>query len=86
LLLQAAKDFNIDLPNSFMIGDKLTDVEAGHASGCKTVLLRSSGHGEKAFEKLEGYSGTQPDFICQTLGEAVAWLLRGLENSAKPSP
>lgn len=75
LILQAAKDFNIDLPSSFMIGDKLTDIEAGHASGCKTILLLS-GHGEKAYKDLENYEGTHPDFICRNLGEAVAWLLR----------
>lgn len=35
LLLQAAKDFNIDLSQSIMIGDSDRDVEAGEAAGCK---------------------------------------------------
>ena len=35
LLLQAAKDFNIDLSQSVMIGDSTRDVEAGRAAGCK---------------------------------------------------
>ncbi len=74
LLIQAAKDFNIDLASSFMIGDKLTDIEAGHLSGCKTILLLS-GHGGKAYNDLENYTETPPDFICQNLGEAVNWLL-----------
>ena len=74
LLLQAAKDFNINLASSFMIGDKLTDIEAGHASGCKTILLLS-GHGEKAYKNLENYEGSLPDFVCQNLAEAVKWLL-----------
>ncbi len=39
LLLQAAKDFNIDLAESFMIGDSQRDVEAGEAAGCKESLL-----------------------------------------------
>ena len=34
LLLQAAKDFNIDLSQSYMIGDSSTDVEAGQNAGC----------------------------------------------------
>lgn len=34
LLLQAAKDFNIDLSQSYMIGDNFTDVEAGQNAGC----------------------------------------------------
>jgi histidinol-phosphate phosphatase family protein len=39
LLLQSAVDFNIDLANSWMVGDILDDVEAGHRAGCRSVLL-----------------------------------------------
>jgi len=41
LLLKAAKDLNIDLAKSYMIGDGLTDIEAGQAAGCKTIYLGS---------------------------------------------
>ena len=39
LILQAAKDFNIDLKNSWMIGDSEIDVLAGKNAGCKTALV-----------------------------------------------
>lgn len=39
MLLQAAEDLNIDLANSWMVGDGENDIEAGKAAGCKTVLL-----------------------------------------------
>lgn len=39
LLLQAAKDFNIDLSQSYMIGDSERDVEAGKAAGCKESVM-----------------------------------------------
>ena len=39
LLLQAAKDFNIDLSQSIMIGDSNRDVESGKAAGCKDSIL-----------------------------------------------
>ena len=39
MLLQAAEDFNIDLSQSWMIGDSCTDVQAGKNAGCKTVLI-----------------------------------------------
>ena len=39
LLLQAAKDFNIDLSLSYMIGDSERDVEAGKAAGCKESIM-----------------------------------------------
>lgn len=43
LLLQAAQKLNLDLENSYMIGDKPSDVRAGIAAGCKTVYLGSYG-------------------------------------------
>ncbi len=43
LFLQAAKDFNIDLLQSFMIGDSLKDVEAGKNAGCKECFLIKDG-------------------------------------------
>lgn len=39
MLLQAGKEFDIDMANSWMIGDILNDVEAGRRAGCKTILL-----------------------------------------------
>ncbi len=39
MLLQASKDLNIDLSSSWMIGDKMTDVLAGKAASCQSILL-----------------------------------------------
>ena len=39
MLLRAAKDFNIDLQNSYMVGDSESDILAGKAASCKTVLI-----------------------------------------------
>ena len=39
MLIQAAKDFNIDLSRSWMVGDGENDIKAGVAAGCKTGLL-----------------------------------------------
>lgn len=41
MLLKAAEDYNIDLSQSYMVGDDENDVKAGKAAGCKTVLLKS---------------------------------------------
>jgi D-glycero-D-manno-heptose 1,7-bisphosphate phosphatase len=41
MLLEAAGRFDIDLESSVMIGDKLVDVEAGAAAGCRSVLVRT---------------------------------------------
>lgn len=39
MLQQAARDFNIDLSESWMIGDGRSDIEAGKAAGCKTAYI-----------------------------------------------
>lgn len=41
LLLQAAEQHHIDLANSWMLGDSWTDIEAGNAAGCRTILINS---------------------------------------------
>lgn len=47
LFLQAAKDFNIELPQSIMIGDSGRDVEAGENSGCnKSIKIETNGDNE----------------------------------------
>ncbi len=43
MLLQAAKDFNIDLSQSYMVGDSDLDVECGHAAGCKSIKVGEDG-------------------------------------------
>jgi len=45
MLLRAAKDLDIDLAASFMIGDKESDLEAGLNAGCRGVALVRTGHG-----------------------------------------
>ena len=46
MLLKAATDFNIDLSNSWMVGDGENDIKAGKNAGCKTVLLGTEDYGQ----------------------------------------
>ena len=39
MLLEAEQQYHIDLKNSWMIGDRMSDVEAGHRAGCRAILL-----------------------------------------------
>lgn len=41
MLIEAARRYDIDLESSVMIGDKLADIEAGIAAGCRTILVRT---------------------------------------------
>jgi D-glycero-D-manno-heptose 1,7-bisphosphate phosphatase len=44
MLLQAARDLEIDLAQSWMIGDSPSDVEAGQRAGCRTILIQGEGY------------------------------------------
>lgn len=44
MLLKAAKDFDLDLSQTFMIGDRLSDIEAGINAGTKTILVKTGFH------------------------------------------
>ncbi|WP_283127997.1 D-glycero-beta-D-manno-heptose 1,7-bisphosphate 7-phosphatase [Allofournierella massiliensis] len=46
MLLQAAEDFNIDLSQSWMVGDGENDIKAGQAAGCKTALIGNGSYGQ----------------------------------------
>lgn len=52
LILQAAKDFNIDLLNSWVVGDSNDDIAAGKAAGCKTFKIKSNGLLLNAVQKM----------------------------------
>lgn len=51
MFLEAKKDFDIDFENSIIVGDKMSDVEAGIKLGMKSILVRS-GHGRDEEEKI----------------------------------
>ncbi len=46
MLLQAARDLNLDLSRSWMVGDALTDLQAGQAAGVAQTVLVRTGRGE----------------------------------------
>lgn len=41
MILRAAKEFNIDLSQSYMVGDRLSDIMAGVNAGTKTILVQT---------------------------------------------
>jgi D-glycero-D-manno-heptose 1,7-bisphosphate phosphatase len=65
MLLQAAREMDLDLPESWMVGDSGRDIEAGRAAGCRTILLGSAQQGQDA----------RPDYTCASLAEAVEVIL-----------
>jgi len=53
MLLQAAKDFNLNLATSVLIGDKLSDVQAGKRAGVGRIVIVESGHYVESGARIE---------------------------------
>ena len=66
----AQRDFEIDLENSWIIGDKAIDIETGFNADIKTALVLT-GYGRKDSEKLV----RKPDIVAENLLEAVVKIL-----------
>lgn len=75
LLLQAAHDYNIDLNQSWFVGDILNDVEAGRRAGCRTILLDNGNETEWIFS-----SHRVPDYVVTNLAD-VADIIISLDAS-----
>lgn len=73
LLRRAAKDLDLDLARSFVVGDRWHDVAAGQAVGARGVLVRT-GLGWK--DEAAPRAGTVPDTIVDNLMDAAAWILQ----------
>lgn len=50
MILEAARDLKIDLTESFMIGDRWKDIEAGQRAGCKEIFFIDHSYDEKGPE------------------------------------
>lgn len=81
LLLQAAKDNGLDLAKSFLVGDQITDIEAGKRVGCRTILVRT-GLGERWLSKKNEWP-VAPDRIVSDLYEAVGAVLLTVDAEAE---
>jgi D,D-heptose 1,7-bisphosphate phosphatase len=68
MLLRAAEELNIDLSASFMIGDRMVDVEAGERAGAATIMV---GRGEPQHQPQLA----KPDFRCDDLVAAVTLIM-----------
>ncbi|MEA3335515.1 MAG: D-glycero-beta-D-manno-heptose 1,7-bisphosphate 7-phosphatase [Chloroflexota bacterium] len=72
MLLQAAKDMDIDLGASFLVGDAVTDIEAGLRAGCRPVMVRT-GRGESQLVQLRA-AGYELVPVADDLAGAVTWI------------
>lgn len=75
MLEQAARELDIDIRASFVVGDKWSDVELGQRARAHSILVRSGfapdDPGNVRPERLN-----DPDLIAETINEAIEWILK----------
>jgi D-glycero-D-manno-heptose 1,7-bisphosphate phosphatase len=75
MLLLAAEELSLDLAASYTIGDKKSDVLAGQAAACRTILVQT-GKGGTGEPEL----AAEPDFVAPDLAIAAEWICAKCEN------
>jgi D-glycero-D-manno-heptose 1,7-bisphosphate phosphatase len=76
LILRAAKEFEIDLERSWMVGDRYSDIELAHNAGVKAAFVLT-GYGRGEWENQRVNWKQQPDLIEDNLLRMVKSLIDG---------
>jgi D-glycero-D-manno-heptose 1,7-bisphosphate phosphatase len=72
MLLDAATDWNLDLPASVLIGDAVTDLQAARAAGARAIMVRTGlGHGQTAELSQAGLTDVP---VVRDLSAALAYI------------
>ncbi len=74
LIRRAADEHNIDLPKSWMVGDRYSDVEFAHAAGVRSAFVLS-GYGLGEWEHQRHIWKQQPEIVADNLLDAVQKIL-----------
>ena len=78
MLTRAAREHNIELSSTYLIGDTTTDIEAGQSVGATTFLVLT-GLGQESYYhyiRSTDQKGNRPEKIFTTLYAATRWLLK----------
>jgi len=79
MLEKGAKEFDLDLEKSYMIGDKISDVETAKRVGAKGILVLT-GYGRGVYEYEQDSWTVTPEYIAEDLYDAVEWILDDLNE------
>ena len=78
MLQRAAEEHGLDLQASVLVGDRMSDIAAGAAAGCRTVLVTCGRHDAPPIVTVDPPSNCQPDYVCPDLRAASRWILDSL--------
>lgn len=75
MLLAAAEERDLDLGASWMVGDGLVDIQAGHAAGCRTILVARLKI--ETIARFLDLDGAEPDVVVSNLAAALEVIRNG---------
>jgi D-glycero-D-manno-heptose 1,7-bisphosphate phosphatase len=78
MLIEASRDLALSLPDSYMVGDGLTDIEAGTRAGCRTVFI---GRWKCEHCQFIHPSTLRPTFVAKNVWEAAQLIRADLRAS-----
>ena len=78
MIRRAEKELGVDAQRSYMVGDKISDVEFGRKAGCRSILLLT-GYGKGELEYHRHQLSSEPDYIADDLLDAAKWIVSDLE-------
>ena len=79
LLELASTDLNLSLADSYMIGDRWSDLKCAERAGCSSVLVLT-GYGRGDLKYIGPGQKVQPQHIAENLLDAVNWVLQDLSS------
>jgi len=82
MLLDAKKEHGFDLTRSYVIGDRMTDVEMAHRVGAKGVIVPELGDQYHVDDEIEA-SIEKPDIRKETFADAVDWILMDIKKKSR---
>lgn len=79
LIDRAARDLDIDVKRSYVVGDKWSDVELGQRAGAHSILVQSGFAPDDPGNRRPAHI-SDPDFIAHTILEAAEWILEDVQK------
>ena len=76
---QAARDLDLDLTHSYLVGDRFKDLETAANAGVKGILVLT-GYGRGEWEFIGAQAPMPPVYVAQDLADAAAWILADLQK------
>ncbi|MEE9225668.1 MAG: D-glycero-beta-D-manno-heptose 1,7-bisphosphate 7-phosphatase [Bacteroidota bacterium] len=81
LLQRAAKEFDVDLARSYLVGDRLIDIQTGKAAGTTNVLVLT-GYGRREYE-ASGVNDPAIDYVARDLYDAWQYIKQRIQEQRR---